>query len=223
MSRQLYALFTIKGGHPSYFYVGKSHEPARRMKQHVAGARVGRHEDVYDRIRELNAHGISWEMEILGSIAASDYEADAERFEIIRMVRAGHQLMNMRHGSRETQEEAARQVADPAIRSAADVRRDRERITDGKRQASRKLRRDIQLRELNAALQRGIPDVSQEDAIPAIIRRRLAAGIWPGRAPSRIPAGGFKNLSEFIEFVRIHPNRWRALAEVGRQARVSGY
>jgi predicted GIY-YIG superfamily endonuclease len=126
MEIQIYAFFYIDSGVKKYFYVGRSKDLSRRMREHQR-SKVKGHEDKYERIRQLEATGISWECESVETVPDEFHFPDAERWHVIRLTREGHQLENMRHGSVAHRKELAEQIQSKHIRSAADVRTDRNR------------------------------------------------------------------------------------------------
>lgn len=96
---QIYALYYEFNDERKYFYVGRTgRDPAIRKNEHRLKSRNGT-EDVYKFIREqLQPNGIdTWDMELLESDSVSSYE-DCEDFWVVLMIRAGHDLKNMKHG-----------------------------------------------------------------------------------------------------------------------------
>jgi hypothetical protein len=170
---EIYGLFTTAvDGTKAFFYVGRSENVGRRLREHLYASRDG-HEDKYVRIRELDAAGTPWHIEVIESLDAADYYPDAERWHVIRLTRDGHSLTNMRHGSVAHLAELAEQVHARQIRNVADVRADRERREDVRKyRASRKLHRAIWTAEL---LVRGIPDLAKDMVLPGVFRRKLLA------------------------------------------------
>lgn len=119
---RIYALFvTTPDGARHYFYVGKTRRSsAERAREHANRTRNG-HEDLYAHLRSLARSGIEWTHEEL-RVCDAEYEVDAERFEVVRLLRQGHDLCNMRFGDARMRAELARMRDDPAVRSADDVR-----------------------------------------------------------------------------------------------------
>ena len=127
MAKTIYALFYRDDkGKLQYFYVGQTTDLERRLRQHEACSAKGR-EDKYVRIRQLDTARIVWHGIEIEQVPEAAYHPDSERWHVIRLTREGHQLTNMRHGSRARLKELAEQVDAPHIRNAADVRDDRER------------------------------------------------------------------------------------------------
>ena len=96
---QIYALYYEWEDERKYFYVGRTgRDPKIRHNEHRLKSRSGT-EDVYKFIRErLQPSGIDvWDMELLASDDVSSYE-DCEDFWVVLMIRAGHDLKNMKHG-----------------------------------------------------------------------------------------------------------------------------
>jgi hypothetical protein len=100
MTDQIYALYYEWEDQRRYFYVGRSCDPVRRHTEHKSNANNKKHkEDVYEYIREqLQPNGIDiWDMEVLVSEPNARAE-DCEDFWVVLMIRAGHNLKNMKHG-----------------------------------------------------------------------------------------------------------------------------
>jgi hypothetical protein len=168
MTVQIYAFFYLETGEKRYFYVGRSKDLNRRMREHQYSKGKG-HEDKYERIRCLESAGTPWYFEAVETLKADDYFPDAERWHVIRLTREGHELMNMRHGSVEYRKELAEQIRDRHIRSTADVRSDFKRRAF---QASKRLRRKIWIRQLKKS---GISDVRADKILPRVFHRKLLA------------------------------------------------
>ena len=97
---QIYALYYDYADERHYFYVGRTNDPKRRLSEHRANAKNKAHtEDVYQYIRDYRQpNGIDlWDMEVLWSQPNTRPE-DCEDFWVVLMIRAGHQLMNMKRG-----------------------------------------------------------------------------------------------------------------------------
>jgi hypothetical protein len=169
--RCIYGFFYLEAGEKRYFYVGRSKNLPRRMREHQARRRTG-HEDKYEFIRSLEARGIGWEHQVIHMLPGTHYAPDAERWHVIRLTREGHLLMNMRHGSVEHRKELAEQVKDRHIRNVADVRKDRERRAF---EQSRRLRRRIKRHWIGVIKRTGIPDVVADDVLPPVFKRKLLA------------------------------------------------
>ena len=163
----IYGLYVeAANGERRYFNVGRSKDVARRARQHAYVTR-SRHEDVYEHLRALDAQGTRWLVEVLDTVTEDDWWPDAERWHVICLIRDGHELRNMRHGSRAHLEELAAQVKSRHIRSAADVRADR--VHRGY-VASRRHRRKV----LHDALTRMIRKGEVRDAVACTELRSLA-------------------------------------------------
>lgn len=194
MAVQIYVFYFLEAGQKRYFYVGRSKDLQRRMREHNR-SKHGGHEDKYARIRDVEAAGMPWFSEAIEAITNDDYFPDAERWHVIRLTREGHELMNMRHGSIEHRRELAEQITAKHIRSAADVRADRHHR---KFQASKKLRRKIWIKELE---KHGIPNEAAAKMLPTVFQRKLRALAQVGGFSHRRYAPGF-TLEEFIDSIR---------------------
>jgi GIY-YIG catalytic domain len=64
MPNNVYALFYMCEGSKQYFYVGRSKNVERRIRQHEYSKRRG-HEDKYHKIRDLEAAKIEWLHEVI--------------------------------------------------------------------------------------------------------------------------------------------------------------
>jgi hypothetical protein len=96
---QIYALYYEYADERQYFYVGRTErDPKIRLREHRSKVRKGT-EDVYKFIREqCQPNGIDvWEMELLVNDQGDPTE-DCEDFWVVLMIRAGHDLKNMKHG-----------------------------------------------------------------------------------------------------------------------------
>jgi tRNA uridine 5-carbamoylmethylation protein Kti12 len=96
---QIYALYYEYANQRKYFYVGRTErDPKIRLREHRSKVRKGT-EDVYRFIRErCQPNGIDvWEMELLVNDQGDPTE-DCEDFWVVLMIRAGHDLKNMKHG-----------------------------------------------------------------------------------------------------------------------------
>ena len=96
---QIYALYYEWEDQRKYFYVGRTgRDPEIRKREHRLKSRSGS-EDVYKYIREcLQPNGVDvWDMEVLYSEPNGRPE-DCEDFWVVLMIRAGHDLKNMKHG-----------------------------------------------------------------------------------------------------------------------------
>lgn len=155
----------LPGGPRRYFYVGRSQDVARRFKQHIYLKAQG-HEDKYAYIRELERKGLTWDVETLKVIPDGEYPPDNERWAVIKLIREGHDLMNMRYGSAARLKEIAEQARDPTIRGVADVASQRKgRAFSAKKRVQRRVLRETLKRE-------GIPDVATDTMLPRRLRSR---------------------------------------------------
>jgi tRNA uridine 5-carbamoylmethylation protein Kti12 len=96
---QIYALYYEYADERQYFYVGRTErDPKIRLGEHRSKSRKGT-EDVYRFIRErCEPNGIAvWDMELLVN-DQGDPTDDCEDFWVVLMIRAGHDLKNMKHG-----------------------------------------------------------------------------------------------------------------------------
>lgn len=213
MRRFIYGLYyhdSAASALKHYFYVGRSVDVSRRFKQHNYAKKTGR-EDKYEYIRQLEAKGIAWGIEVLREIPDGEYPPDNERWFVIKLTREGHSLMNMRYGSEEHRQELAEQVKSPRIRSADDVKRDRLRRGY---LASKRVRRRI----VDATLKRqGVPDVRSDTLLPQVLRRYLTK-----QGIRSIAAGAA--LGEIFRMARTHRNleplRVEAAKALARATRV---
>jgi hypothetical protein len=99
-SEKIYALYYEYADERHYFYVGRTNDPQRRMLEHRRAVKNKKHtEDVYCFIREkCEPQGIPvWDMEVLVTEETARPE-DCEDFWVVLMIRAGHDLKNMKHG-----------------------------------------------------------------------------------------------------------------------------
>lgn len=169
MAKTIYGLFYFDesaSGAKRYFYVGRSIDAFRRFKQHRYAKKNG-HEDKYEFIREIESRGIKWDIDVLKEIPEGEYPPDNERWYVIKLIREGHELTNMRYGSEERLKELAEQVSSTKIRSVADVEKYRIRR---KYQASKKLRRRVLFSTLK---KNGVPDVLLDHVLPRVLHRKL--------------------------------------------------
>jgi len=97
MQEYIYALYHYINGTKTYFYVGRSERTKGiRFEEHRANVNRKSHtEDVYTYIREQVLCQI-FEEEIL--CTCSDNANDYEDFYVIKLIRDGHNLQNMKHG-----------------------------------------------------------------------------------------------------------------------------
>lgn len=189
MTRDIYVIFYLDGDVKHYFYIGRTKDLSRRMKEHRYQSRAG-HEDKYTKIRELEAQGIKYDFEVIQTIPSDQYVPDAERWHVIRLTREGHDLTNMRHGSRERREELTRQVKDMQIRSVADVRSEREQRKQEGYERSKRLRDRIDMQSTLAAFRNGVKSVRNSQEISPRHRELLlkAAGVWESGEDVRVSA-----------------------------------
>lgn len=97
---QIYALYYEYADTRHYFYVGRTErDPKIRLREHHYKIKKGK-EDVYKFIRErCQPNGIDvWDMELLKN-ENGDPTEDCEDFWVVRMIRDGHDLKNMKHGN----------------------------------------------------------------------------------------------------------------------------
>ena len=193
----VYGFFFVTGSAKRYFYVGRSKDLPRRLQEHRSKKRTG-HEDKYEFIRKLEAQGMTWHCEVLESLSGTEYAPDAERWQVIRLTREGHELMNMRHGSIERRNELAEQVRARHIRNVHDVQADRERRAF---EGSRRLRRRIGRSWISILKECGIPDVAADTVLPPIFKRRLFAQAQAGGYANYCFPPGWKPV-EFVSWLR---------------------
>jgi hypothetical protein len=99
MSDSIYALYHYLNGKDEkiYFYVGHTNNPTRRFDEHRRAANSEtKKEDVYQYIRNKVLCQI-FEMEVLCDCKAEEPD-DYEDFYVIKLIRDGHELQNMKHG-----------------------------------------------------------------------------------------------------------------------------
>jgi hypothetical protein len=169
MSTNIYGLYYFDSspiGKKRYFYVGRSIDVIRRLKEHNYAKKEG-HEDKYDFIREIESQGIDWDVDVLKEIPDGEYPPDNERWYVIKLIREGHDLTNMRYGSESRLKELVEQVAATQIRSVSDVAKDR---LFRKYQHSKKLKRRV-LKEI--LKEEGIRDVRSDNLLPRVLHRKL--------------------------------------------------
>jgi hypothetical protein len=106
---KIYAFFYFDNETKRYFYVGRSNNLKRRMREHTYSKAIG-HKDKYARIRQLDGIGTPWRSEVIEELPDTSYLPDAERWHVIRLTRAGHDLLNMRHGSVQHRKVLAEQI-----------------------------------------------------------------------------------------------------------------
>ena len=96
MKETIYALTIDIDNTPYFFYVGRTIDQARRLKEHRANSYNPKHkEDVYEFIREHKIHEDFYMTDLEAS------EVDGMHYEdlwVIRLVREGYELQNMKHG-----------------------------------------------------------------------------------------------------------------------------
>lgn len=96
----IYALYYEYADERRYFYVGRTNDPKRRLQEHRRNVKNTKHtEDVYQFIRErCQPNGIDvWDLEVMVTEPNMRAE-DCEDFWVVLMIRAGHDLKNMKHG-----------------------------------------------------------------------------------------------------------------------------
>ena len=179
----LYALWP--SGTRDFFYVGQTQDLKRRMKEHEYGKRY-RHEDVYECLREMEAMELPWHAEILELVGGDVRSSSAERDQVVRMIRAGHELRNMRHGMvrylakrAETDEKLAEALETLRLRreGAGPSTRSQEWRQGSGGVASRKLRREVLRQSLEAMLRTGkvrdLAACTELRALAPVTHRRL--------------------------------------------------
>lgn len=171
--KNIYALYFLEDEIKRYFYVGQSNDVPRRIAEHIRAVPEG-HENKYERLRQLNAQGVPWDVEILREIPSGEYPLDNERWFVIDLTRKGHELTNMRHGSAERRRDLARQVHAIHIRSVEDVACERlhGKAADQVRKhgASRRLRHRIFKSTLRT---QGFANLQSDNLMPPRLRARL--------------------------------------------------
>lgn len=109
MINYIYALYSINSGEREYFYCGRSIHPAIRLKEHHYAKKTG-HESKYQFIRALEGCGISWDMEILATVTATDKKF--EDYYVWDLLCKGYPLQNQKQGdaAQQAEEDAAERV-----------------------------------------------------------------------------------------------------------------
>lgn len=92
----IYALFFTLDDKKDYFYVGRSENPTRRMKEHRSNSKSGATEDSREFIRNLWTVGLDFDHEILATITSD--QQNYEDFYVWDLARQGYQLTNMKQG-----------------------------------------------------------------------------------------------------------------------------
>jgi hypothetical protein len=134
MSKEyIYALYHYVNGDKVYFYVGRSErEQGIRFKEHrrAANSKEARFDtDVYNYIREKVLCTI-FDEEVL-CVCEDENPNDYEDYYVIKLIRAGHKLMNMKAGDAKKLAELGEIAAtDEVIRSVGELRAYRKRQQD---------------------------------------------------------------------------------------------
>lgn len=142
----IYALYRVWNEEKIYFYVGRSKRaPHIRFSEHQNNARNTKHtEDVYRYIREqaTRCDIQLFEQEILCEVDSNNAD-DYEDFYVVKLIRAGHDLKNMKHG--DARRIAATELANSAevIESVSDVKRYKERKQREAYERSEALKREV--------------------------------------------------------------------------------
>jgi hypothetical protein len=102
------------------------------------------------------------------------YWKDAERWEVIQLLRLGHDLRNMRYGNATRRAELAQQIGDPEIRSASDVTRLRAAAVRAKI-FDRSIRKQRLHRKLlrSTITETGIPNIAECGLLGGALKQRL--------------------------------------------------
>lgn len=209
---RIYALFTRDSkGSRSCFYVGKTRRTvAARVREH-GNRKLRGHEDLYEHLRRLDREQVAWECEELRHCTLGEYEQDAERFEVVRLLRDGHDLCNMRYGDATHRAELARMKEDPTIRCAADVTKARLAAAapiQVRRQVKAKGR--LRRKELAAMLKEsGIASVQRSPLLRGVLARRLAPR-------EDVSVAKEMKLRELVQFARDF-RRWATLVCLERE------
>lgn len=142
----IYALYRVWNEEKIYFYVGRSKRaPHIRFSEHQNNARNTKHtEDVYRYIREqaTRCDIQLFEQEILCEVDSNNAD-DYEDFYVVKLIRAGHDLKNMKHG--DAKRMAAYELASSSevIESVSDVKRYKERKQREAYERSEALKREV--------------------------------------------------------------------------------
>ena len=129
MKEHIYALFLDTPQGRNYFYVGRStREPEIRLGEHKRAAGNKRKtEDVYQFIRQrgiVDGEHV-WGHEILCWVDEGNPN-DYEDFYVVKLIRAGHKLQNMKAGDARRIAAIAMANSEARINSVADVKKYRE-------------------------------------------------------------------------------------------------
>ena len=98
----IYALKELSNAEYPVFYVGRTSDMTRRLKEHQYASKTGT-EAKYQYIRQLEAAGIKWEMVLLEEVGE-----DTEHYEdyfVYLLSFDGHELCNMKMGDAKQQAE----------------------------------------------------------------------------------------------------------------------
>ena len=217
----IYLLFYVEDVVRRYFYVGRTKDLNRRMREHRYCSRT-RNEDVYQKMRELERSGIAWDCEVI------DGEANryAERHHISKLIRAGHQLMNMRHGSRVQRGENKRieaavlsvRLPDGVYQTPALFEQPVPPVHPVQKKRSKPFERSAEFRRKESLLQtlkafrRGAYSIRHSTQIPAHHRELLlrAAGCWESGKDASVQRG---NWTEDEVLAHLDVERWTTLRE----------
>ncbi|MCE4543259.1 MULTISPECIES: hypothetical protein [unclassified Caballeronia] len=168
----VYGLFTVaEAGKREYFYVGKTRRAVEiRVREHVYST-LRAQQDVYAFLRKLDAADTMWDWITLRECNEGEHAPDAERIEVIRLLREGHDLRNMRYGDAHHRDELVRQRDTLWIRDVQDIAIDRSIKEALKR---KRKSRNLQRRELSRMLRtEGIANVRECRLLSKVIRDRL--------------------------------------------------
>lgn len=114
-----------EGPDEKIFYVGRTSDPNRRLKQHRHKAKTGT-EDNYVFIRDLTQKNVEWDLKILREIDKSDVRS-WEYWYIIELIRKGTSLKNMRYGDFKEENRLKRLARDDSIHNIDDLERELKR------------------------------------------------------------------------------------------------
>jgi hypothetical protein len=116
------------------FYVGESHNPDCRINGHVSSTKHSQ-TDVYKHTRQLDAAGVPWEMRKVDSYG-TEGPTDKEHDHIIKNIKAGHKLKNMKKGNQQwmaEMESAAKEMTDLNMTSYSGYKAHKKAIEDAER------------------------------------------------------------------------------------------
>ena len=140
-----------EGPNEVVFYIGRTTNPDRRLKQHRYEAKTGT-EDKYVFIRELDQKNVEWDFKVLGEVEKSD-DRPWEFWYVIEFIRKGVSLKNMRYGDfkRMQTNRLKKFASNKSIRNVDDLKKTIER-EESEKQPKYKSSGSVQLRAILRSL-----------------------------------------------------------------------